>query len=157
MANLWMVLFSVVVVQWGCIIGAVLDLEYDVVGLVIFAAGLIFDNLLNAMYCDWSDSDTAFQLSEGFAAQVNNFTFTLATIMSIYMLANDEQMPVYDGLRMAMALLACAAVALYIWLWFRGWRADPVLGCLMVEFGIVVCGGLVYVVHEKPDFHMTWN
>jgi len=157
MSNLWLIIFSIVVVQWGCIIGAVLDLEYDVVGLVIFAAGLSFDNLVNAMYCSWSDSDTAFQLSEGFAAQVNNFTFTLATIMSIYMIQNDEQMPIYDGLRFFMVLLACAAVALYVWLWLRGWSANPVLGCLMVEFGILVCGGLVYVVHEKPDFHMTWN
>lgn len=157
LSNLWMILLSIVVVQWGCIIGAVLDFEYDVVGLIVFAAGLSFDTLMESMYCDWSDDDTAFQLSEGFAAQVNNFTFTLGTIMTIYMIQNEEQMPIYDGLRIAMVLLALAAVALFVFLFIRDWNATPVLGCLMVEFGIVVCGGLVLVVYEKPDFHMTWN
>lgn len=134
-----------------------MDFEYDVVGLIVFAAGLSFDTLMESMYCDWSDDDTAFQLSEGFAAQVNNFTFTLGTIMTIYMIQNEEQMPIYDGLRIAMVLLALAAVALFVFLFIRDWNATPVLGCLMVEFGIVVCGGLVLVVYEKPDFHMTWN
>lgn len=152
-----MALFAIIVVQWGCIIGSVLDFEYDVVGLVILAVGASFDNLFNAMYCTWSDADTAYQLSEGFAAQVNNWTFTLGFIMSIYMIQEGEQMPVYDGLRLLMLLLGAAAVLLFVFLRIRGMEATPVLGCLMVEFGLMIAAILVYLVHEKPDIHMTWN
>lgn len=157
MANAWMVLFCIVAVQWGCIVGAVLDFEYDVVGLIILAGGLSFDGLMNAMYCGWTDSDTAYQVSEAFAAQVNNFTFTLGCILSLYMIQEDEQMPIYDGLRLAMQFLACAAVCFYLFLRFRGYEATPVLGCLMVEFGVLVSLVLVYLVYEKPNIHLTWN
>jgi len=157
MVNIWMIFFAFLIVHFGCIIGAVLDFEYSVVGLVIFAVGLSFENLLDAMYCGWTDSDTAYQLSEGFAAQVNNFTFTLGCIFTVYMFQEKEQMQVYDGMRLAMALCACAAVALYLFLWIRDMEATPVLGCLMVEFGIVLCGAILYLTYEKPNLRLTWS
>lgn len=154
-----MIIFSIVVVQWGCVIGAVIDLDYDAVGIIIFAFGLSFDSLIERVSnCNTSDADTAFELHEGLAAQVTNWTFTLGSILTVYFIQNGEQMPIYDGIRLAMVLLSAATVALYLWVdWIQNLQASQVLGCLMVEFGIVVSLGLVYVVHEKPDFHMTWN